>query len=140
MAVSAERGPRGVEVIIDERWISRYQPPSGCGSSPRRAIRSLAFVGIGRRNLRHFSTGVTPVARPDWPRGYVQALHGAHPDPRGRPPARGLSFLRVAMTRRNKILVALGVLVVMLVAARLALPYAVKDYANRRLAELDAYQ
>ncbi len=44
------------------------------------------------------------------------------------------------MTRRNKILVALGVLVVMLVAARLALPCAVKDYANRRLAELDAYQ
>jgi len=44
------------------------------------------------------------------------------------------------MARRNKILVALGVLVLMLVAARLALPYAVKGYANRRLAELDAYQ
>lgn len=44
------------------------------------------------------------------------------------------------MTRRNKILIGLGVLVVVLVAARLALPYAVKDYANRKLAALEAYE
>jgi len=50
---------------------------------------------------------------------------------------RGLSF--AAMTRKNKILIGLGVFVVVLVAARLALPYAVKDYANRKLAALEAY-
>ncbi|HKU89354.1 MAG TPA: DUF748 domain-containing protein [Steroidobacteraceae bacterium] len=44
------------------------------------------------------------------------------------------------MTRRNKILVGLGVLVVVLVAARLALPYAVKDYTNRKLATLESYE
>ena len=38
------------------------------------------------------------------------------------------------MTRRNKILLGLGIVVVLLVAARLALPYVVKDYANRKLA------
>jgi len=43
------------------------------------------------------------------------------------------------MTRRNKILLGLGILVVVLVAARLAMPYAVKDYANRKLAGLEAY-
>jgi len=43
------------------------------------------------------------------------------------------------MTRRNKILLGLGIVVVLLVAARLALPYAVKDYANRKLAALEAY-
>ncbi|HEX6398296.1 MAG TPA: DUF748 domain-containing protein [Steroidobacteraceae bacterium] len=43
------------------------------------------------------------------------------------------------MTRRNKILIGLGVLVIVLVAARLALPYAVKDYTNRKLAGLEAY-
>jgi hypothetical protein len=44
------------------------------------------------------------------------------------------------MTRRNKILLGLGTLVVVLAAARLALPYAVKDYANRELAALEAYE
>jgi hypothetical protein len=44
------------------------------------------------------------------------------------------------MTRRNRILVGLGVLVVVLVAARLALPYAVKDYTNRKLATLESYE
>jgi hypothetical protein len=43
------------------------------------------------------------------------------------------------MTRRNRILVGLAIVVVVLVAARLALPYAVEDYANRRLAALEAY-
>jgi hypothetical protein len=43
------------------------------------------------------------------------------------------------MTRRNKILISLGALVAVLVAARLALPYVVKDFANRRLAALEAY-
>jgi hypothetical protein len=44
-----------------------------------------------------------------------------------------------AMTRRNKILLGLGIVIAVLVAARLALPYAVKDYANRKLAGLEAY-
>jgi hypothetical protein len=43
------------------------------------------------------------------------------------------------MTRRNQILVTILVLVAVLVAARLAMPYAVKDYVNRQLAQLDAY-
>src|SRR5690349_17614147 len=42
MDVSAERGPRGVVMSSAERWTSRYQPPSGCGSSRKRAISSLA--------------------------------------------------------------------------------------------------
>src|SRR6187551_2466341 len=107
MEVSADRGPRGVCVISDERWISRYQPPSGCGSSPRREISSLAFVGIYRRNLRQIATWVTPLRGPDFPRGYEQALHGAYPDPRGEAArARPLFY---AMTRRNKILLGLGI-------------------------------
>lgn len=44
------------------------------------------------------------------------------------------------MTRRNKILISLAVVAAVLVAARLALPHAVKDYANRRLAALESYQ
>jgi len=43
------------------------------------------------------------------------------------------------MTRARKILIGLAALIVVLVAARLALPYAVKDYANRKLAQLEAY-
>jgi hypothetical protein len=43
------------------------------------------------------------------------------------------------MTRSRKWLIGLLVVVAVLVAARLALPYAVKDYANRKLAALDAY-
>jgi hypothetical protein len=43
------------------------------------------------------------------------------------------------MTRRHKILVGLVLIAVVLVAARLALPYAVKDYANRKLAALESY-
>src|SRR5689334_17031157 len=103
MEVSAERGPRGVWIIIVERWISRYQPPSGCGSSPSREISSLAFVGIGRRNLRQIATWVTRGGRPDCRRGCEQALHGAHPDPRGG--GRRCAASLLTMTRRNKILV-----------------------------------
>jgi hypothetical protein len=55
----------------------------------------------------------------------------------GRPPERGLSFTTI--TRRHKILVGLVLIAVVLVAARLALPYAVKDYANRKLAALESY-
>lgn len=43
------------------------------------------------------------------------------------------------MTRRRKILISLLVVVTVLVAARLALPYVVKDYVNRRLVGLEAY-
>src|SRR5690349_23542484 len=93
MEVSAERGPRGVWIIIVERWISRYQPPSGCGSSPSREMSSLAFVGIGRRNLRQIATWVTG----EWARrlsawmrtGASRRVPGST---WGRPPMRGLSF------------------------------------------------
>jgi len=44
------------------------------------------------------------------------------------------------MTRRSKILIGLGALLAVLLAARLALPYVVEDYANRRLAALESYQ
>ena len=43
------------------------------------------------------------------------------------------------MTRRRKIVISLFVVVAVLVAARLALPYVVKDYVNRKLASLEAY-
>lgn len=43
------------------------------------------------------------------------------------------------MTRRRKIGIALLALVTLLVAARIALPYLVEDYANKRLAALDSY-
>jgi hypothetical protein len=43
------------------------------------------------------------------------------------------------MTRNRKVLVGIGVVVVLLVAGRLALPYAVKDYVNGKLAALEAY-
>lgn len=43
------------------------------------------------------------------------------------------------MTRSRKVLIALGVLLVVLVAARVALPYVVKDYVNDKLAALDSY-
>jgi len=44
------------------------------------------------------------------------------------------------MTRRRKIILSVLVsVVVLLVAARLALPYAVKDYVNRKLVALEAY-
>jgi hypothetical protein len=49
------------------------------------------------------------------------------------------SLLGDAMTRRNKILISLAALLLVLVAVRLALPYAVKDYTNRKLAALEAY-
>jgi len=43
------------------------------------------------------------------------------------------------MTRKRKVLIGIGVVVLLLVAGRLALPYVVEDYANRRLAALEAY-
>jgi uncharacterized protein DUF748 len=41
--------------------------------------------------------------------------------------------------RRNNVLLALLALGVAVIAARVALPYMVRDYVNRRLAELDGY-
>ena len=43
------------------------------------------------------------------------------------------------MTRRNRILVTIAVLAAVLIAVRAALPYAVKDYVNRTLHGLQAY-
>jgi hypothetical protein len=43
------------------------------------------------------------------------------------------------MTRRDKILWAVGIAVVLLVAARAALPHVVKDQVNRKLAALESY-
>jgi uncharacterized protein YhdP len=43
------------------------------------------------------------------------------------------------MTRKRKLVIALLAIVLLLVAARIALPYLVKDYANKRLAALDSY-
>ena len=118
MEVSADRGPRGVCSIMAERCISRYQPPSGCGSSPSRAtIRGAVGIGklmiswaYARRNLRQIATWVTPMREPRLSHdSQTQAGH------RARGPG------------------------VLLVAARIALPYVVKDFANRRLAALEAY-
>jgi hypothetical protein len=50
---------------------------------------------------------------------------------------RGAKMAR--MTRSRKILVGVLVVVALLVAARLALPYVVADYVNRKLAALDSY-
>jgi len=44
------------------------------------------------------------------------------------------------MTRSRTILVTVFVVVAVLVAARLAMPYAVADYVNRKLAALDSYE
>ena len=44
------------------------------------------------------------------------------------------------MNRNKKILIALLVLVLLLVAARLALPHVVKDYVNGKLQTLDSYR
>jgi uncharacterized protein YhdP len=41
--------------------------------------------------------------------------------------------------KRNIFLVVTGAVIVLLVAARVALPYVVKDYVNRKLAALDSY-
>lgn len=43
------------------------------------------------------------------------------------------------MTRRDKVLWAAGILVVLLVAARAALPHVVKDQVNRKLMALESY-
>jgi hypothetical protein len=43
------------------------------------------------------------------------------------------------MTRKHKWLVGLGAVVLLLAAGRIALPYVVEDYLNRRLAALEAY-
>lgn len=43
------------------------------------------------------------------------------------------------MRRRDKILVGVAILVVVLVAARVALPYVVKDVVNRKLMALESY-
>src|SRR5262245_42832835 len=105
MDVSAERGPRAVWNIWLERWTSRYQPPSGCGSSARRetssdagVMESREFVGICRRNLRQIATLVT------------------------RAPGATLARPRVAasllpMTRKRKIVIGLAVAALLLVAA-----------------------
>jgi hypothetical protein len=44
------------------------------------------------------------------------------------------------MTRKRKWIIGLLVVALVLVAARLALPFMVEDYANRRLAALEAYE
>ena len=43
------------------------------------------------------------------------------------------------MTRKRKLVIGLAALVLVLVAARIALPFVVEDFANRRLAALEAY-
>lgn len=43
------------------------------------------------------------------------------------------------MTRNRKLLIGTGMVVVLLVAGRLAMPYAVEDYVNGKLAALEAY-
>jgi len=43
------------------------------------------------------------------------------------------------MTRKRKILIGIAAAVLLLVAARVALPFAVEDYINRKLAALQAY-
>ena len=43
------------------------------------------------------------------------------------------------MARRHRLVIALLASVLLLVAARIALPYLVEDYANKRLAALDSY-
>lgn len=43
------------------------------------------------------------------------------------------------MTRRRKLVIAVAAFVLLLIGGRIALPYIVEDYANRRLAALDAY-
>jgi hypothetical protein len=42
--------------------------------------------------------------------------------------------------RRNRILLVLGIIVVLAVALRAALPFMVRDYMNRKLASLESYQ
>ena len=44
------------------------------------------------------------------------------------------------MTRRNRVLLVLAIVVVVAVLVRAALPLVVRDYMNRKLASLDAYQ
>jgi hypothetical protein len=43
------------------------------------------------------------------------------------------------MTRKRKLFLAAAVFVLLLIGGRIALPYIVEDYANRRLAALDSY-
>jgi hypothetical protein len=43
------------------------------------------------------------------------------------------------MTRKRTLVIALAALVVLLVAARIALPFVVEDFANRKLAALESY-
>lgn len=45
----------------------------------------------------------------------------------------------VRMTRKSKFAIGIGIVVVLLVAGRLAMPYVVKDYVNGKLAALDSY-
>ena len=44
------------------------------------------------------------------------------------------------MTRRNRILIGVGIVIVLAVAMRAALPIAVRDYMNRKLGALEAYE
>jgi hypothetical protein len=53
---------------------------------------------------------------------------------------RARPFFWIMLTRGRKILIALGALVVLLVAARLAMPFAVERYVNRQLQTLDSYR
>jgi hypothetical protein len=44
------------------------------------------------------------------------------------------------MTRSRRILIGVGAFVLLLIAARLALPYVVEDFVNRRMTTLDSYE
>jgi hypothetical protein len=70
-------------------------------------------VGIRRRNLRQIAAGVTAGARPHW---------------------------AGTVTNKRKWLVAGIVVVILLIAARIALPYFVEDYVNGKLQKLEAYE
>src|SRR4051812_1792359 len=43
------------------------------------------------------------------------------------------------MTRKRKVVIALSAIVVLLIAARIAMPYVVEDYVNHKIAALDEY-
>jgi hypothetical protein len=49
MAVEALRGPSKPAAVTarPSRQVSRYQPPSGCGTSPSRATSAAAVASFG---------------------------------------------------------------------------------------------
>jgi hypothetical protein len=68
-----------------------------------------------------------------------QALHGANLES-AREAAKAASLIREHdMTRKRKILIGALAVLLVLIAARVAMPFVVKDFANRRLAALDSY-